>query len=55
MIEKIKFIKINGETVKISNKYESDEDKDNENNHIEKEDINQNLINSDANELWKDI
>ena len=55
MIEKIKFIKINGETVKISNKYESDDDKDNENNHIEKEDINQNLINSDANELWKDI
>ena len=55
MIEKIKFIKINGETIKISNKYESDDDKDNENNHIEEEDIKNNLINSDANELWKDI
>jgi len=55
MIEKIKFIKMNGKTIKISNKYESDEEVNNENNKIKKEDIKEKLINSDANELWKDI
>ena len=55
MIEKIKFIKMNGKTIKISNKYDSDDEKSNENNKIKKEDIKEKLINSDANELWKDI
>ena len=55
MIEKIKFIKMNGKTIKISNKYESDEEVNNENNKIKKDDIKEKLINSDANELWKDI
>ena len=55
MIEKIKLIKMNGKTIKISNKYDSDDDKDVENKHIKEEDLKEKLINSDANELWKDI
>ena len=55
MIEKIKLIKINGETIQISNKYNSDDENGSENNQINKEDIKLNLINSDANELWKDL
>ena len=55
MIEKNKYIKINGKSIQINNKYETDEDKDKESNHIIKEDLQENIINSDANEFWKDL
>ena len=54
--QKNKIIKLNGKEIKINDKNESeDENPNNQNNNLEKNDTNKTIINSDANELWKDL
>ena len=54
--QKSKIIKLNGKEIKINDKNESeDENPNNQNNNLEKNDTNKTIINSDANELWKDL
>ena len=54
--QKNKIIKLNGKEIKINDKNESeDENPNSQNNNEEKNDTNKTIINSDANELWKDL